>query len=193
MKSLNLNLSRLWWIPLLTGLISIGLGIWIFLAPILAVPVMAIIFAACLLAVGILNIALGTMTRSVSPIWGWNLALGIIEIIGGVWMLCLPPTAMEIAFLFIVGIMVLVAAINAVSESFVLAANNGWWAAWSILLLIATIVLAIIMFGNPLAWGAASVICLGCALICFGSYRIGLSIALKRLGKKAAREIGISI
>lgn len=181
--TISAKIKKLWWIPLITGLICLGLGIWVLLAPVSAVPVMAIIFAACLLGAGILNMVLGCATRSGSPVWGWALVLGILEIMAGVWMLCLPTMQMEVAFIFIVGIMVLVGAINALAESFALAARNVWWVIWSVLLLIATIVMAVIMFANPIAWGSFSIICLGCALVFFGAYRIGLAVTLRSWGR----------
>lgn len=184
MNNISTKLKRMWWIPLLTGLICLGLGIWVFLAPLEAVPVLAIIFAICMLGAGLLNLTLGFNTRTGSPVWGWAVALGILEIIAGIWMLCLPAPQLEIAFIFIVGIMVLVGAVNAVAESFALASVSGWWAIWSVLLLIAVIGLAIVMFANPLSWSSTTVICLGCALVCFGAYRIGLSIALLSLSRR---------
>lgn len=191
MKSLSKNLKRLWWIPLITGIICLGLGIWEMLVPQEAIPILAIVFAACMLLAGVLNIILGCATRNASPVWGWSLALGIIEIIGGVWMLTLPLPEMTVAFILIVGFMVIVGSINAVVESFALAANNGWWVAWSVLLLIASIVLIIIMFSNPLAYGVATWICLGCALICFGTYRIGLSITLKKFTNDISSDVDL--
>lgn len=191
MKTVPQKLRKLWWIPLFTGIIALGLGIWEVLVPQEAIPVLAIVFAVCLLLTGVLNLFLGAFTRNASPIWGWGLALGIIEMIGGVWMLTLPLPEMTVAFILIVGFMVIVASINAVVESFSLAADNGWWVAWSILLLIAAIVLIIIMFSNPLAYGVAAWICLGCALMCFGVYRIGLSFVLKKFSKKLSSDVEI--
>lgn len=193
MKATTQKLKKLWWIPLITGIIALGLGIWELLVPQEAIPVLAIVFGACLCLAGVLNIVLGCTTRNASPVWGWSLALGIIEIIGGVWMLTLPMPEMEISFILIVGFMVIVGAINACVESFALAANNGWWVAWSILLLIASIVLIMIMFSNPLAYGVASWICLGCALITFGTYRIGLAFTLRRWTKNIDSDIDLLI
>lgn len=181
MTNIGKRISNLWWIPLLTGIVCLGFGIWIFLAPVQAVPVMAVVFAIGLLLTGLLNLILGCATRNSISVWGWALVLGLIEIIAGVWMLCLPEAEMEVAFLFIVGIMVLTAALNAIVEAFTLSARNVWWAIWSVMLLMATVALAIIMFANPVAWGATSVICLGCAMIFFGTYRIGLAVTLRRL------------
>ena len=100
---------------------------------------------------------------------------------------------MVISFVLIVGFMVIVGAINACVESFTLAANNGWWVFWSVLLLLASIVLILIMFSNPLAYGVASWICLGCALITFGTYRIGLAFTLRKWTKNIDSDIDLLI
>lgn len=191
MKTNTQRLKKLWGIPLITGLICLGLGIWELMVPQEALPILAIVFGACLILAGVLNMTLGCATRNASPVWGWSLALGIIEVIGGVWMLCLPIPEMVIAFILIVGFMVIVGAINACVESFTLARNNGWWVAWSILLLVATVILVLIMFSNPLTYGVASWLCLGWALICFGAYRIGLAFALRKLSKTIASNINL--
>ena len=193
MKTATRQLKTFWWIPLLTGIVCLGLGIWELLVPREAIPVLAVVFGACLCLAGTLNIVLGGTTRGSSPVWGWSLALGIIEIIGGVWMLTLPMPEMVISFVLIVGFMVIVGAINACVESFTLAANNGWWVFWSVLLLLASIVLILIMVSNPLAYGVASWICLGCALITFGTYRIGLSFTLRRWTKNIDSDIDLLI
>lgn len=108
-------------------------------------------------------------------------------------MLTLPMPEMVISFVLIVGFMVIVGAINACVESFTLAANNGWWVFWSVLLLLASIVLILIMFSNPLAYGVASWICLGCALITFGTYRIGLAFTLRKWTKNIDSDIDLLI
>lgn len=169
---------------MLTGLVCLGLGIWLFIAPAEALPLISVIFAACLLGAGCLNLFLGTSTRKILTVWGWAIALGIIEIIGGIWLLSLPVQAMEAAFIYITGIMVLVAAINAVAEAFTLSTNNVWWTIWSVLLLVAVIVMSIIMFSSPIAWGTLSIIYLAAALVCFGVYRIGLATTLKRMANR---------
>lgn len=180
MKTTTQKLKKLWWIPLITGIICLGLGVWELLIPQEAILVLAIVFGICLCLIGVLNIVLGCSTRSGTLTWGWSVALGIIEIIGGVWMLTHPMPEMVISFVFIVGFMVILGTINACVEFFSMVADNGRWVACSVLLLIVDIVLIMIMFSNPIAYGVVSWICLGCALIVFGINRIGLSFTLRR-------------
>lgn len=92
------GISRYWWLPLLTGLLCIALGLWTIFAPSSALPAMAFAFAYCLIALGIFDGLWGLTTTRVNPSWGWDVCLAVIDIIAGVWMLTLDPTQMTIAF-----------------------------------------------------------------------------------------------
>ena len=55
MKEYNLKgaVTSLWWFPLVTGLIGIGLGIWVLAAPIASITTFAIAFAICIAIAGV--------------------------------------------------------------------------------------------------------------------------------------------
>lgn len=173
------GVSHLWWIPLITGIVSIGLGIWCLWSPTSSLPVLAYIFASCFCGAGILNLILSGIGMRVHIGWGWTMALGLLEIICGLWMFFLPVAQLTVVFMLIIGIWILVAAVNAVCESFAMASFSSGWFLWSIVLLIATIFFAIVFLSNPIAGGVAVWIWLGISLITFGAYRLSFASRMK--------------
>lgn len=171
-----------WWIPMITGLLAIGLGIWCLCDPSGSLPVLAYTFAACLVFAGCMNFSFAIMTSNRYSGWGWSIALGILELIGGVWLWCLPMPILIIAFMYIIGIWILVVAINGISEACVMSSVSPGWIIWTILLLLATIAFAIVFVSNPLLSGITEWIWLGICLITYGAYRISFSIRIKQLG-----------
>lgn len=173
-------MSRLWWVPLITGLICLGLGIWTLCCPAQSLPILAYTFAGCLIAAGVLNVGYAFIGTGL-PNWGWSLVLGLLELVAGVWMFSLPTLEVTETFIFIIGIWLLVAAINSVGEASMLSVISGWGLVWMILLLIATVFLVVIFLTSPIEGGIVSWLWLGISLITFGVYRICLSFSLRKL------------
>ena len=172
MSTLRTGLRHLIWLPVITGLISIGLGIWCLCSPMTSLEVFAYVFAGCLCVAGALNLFLAFGNRSVGWSWGWALAAGILELFCGIWMFTMPAPVLTGAFIFFIGIWIIVAAINALCESFVISSYSPGWTIFSILLLIATVVLACIFLSNPISGGIAVWLWIGLSLIFFGVYRL---------------------
>lgn len=181
--NLQTGMKRLIWLPIVTGLIAIALGIWCLCDPTVSLKIFAYVFAGALCASGLINVILGISNKSIGWNWGWALAIGIIEIFCGVWMYCLPSMMMTSVFMFIIGIWILVAAINALCESFMMASHSPAGTVFSILLLLATIVFAIMFMSNPLTGGIAVWLYIGLSLIFFGCYRLIFASTLRRIGK----------
>lgn len=178
----TLSFSRYWWVPLISGLIFIGLGVWTLCAPAESIEVLAYAFAILFTIAGIFYIGFACFASRWSSDWGWSLALGILEVIAGVWLLCLPAPQLTFAFMFIAGFYLLFAAINAVCESFAMSAGSTGWTIWSVIFLILTIVFIVIFLSNPIAGGIAVWLWLGLSLICFGIFRLVVAGKLKTLG-----------
>lgn len=175
-------ISRFWWLPLLTGLIAIGFGIWCLCAPMQSLPVMAYVFAGIMCAAGVANLVVAFSNTSYSG-WGWSLCLAILELIAGIWMFCIPAPELTLTFMYIIGIWILVVAINGVCESCMLMAYNPVWVIWMILLLFCTIGFSIIWLTNPIQSLYVEWLWLGISLIAYGLYRVSFSISMKRLGR----------
>lgn len=181
--NLQTGLKRLTWLPIVTGLIAIALGIWCLCDPTVSLKIFAYVFAGALCLSGLLNVILALSNSRIGWNWGWALAIGIIEIFCGVWMYTLPDMLMTSVFMFIIGIWILVAAINALCESFVMSSHSPFWTWISVLLLLATIVFAIIFMTNPLTGGIAVWLYIGLSLIFFGCYRLIFACTVRRISK----------
>ncbi len=179
-KLSDYKISRLWWVPLVTGLISLGLGVWTILCPAESLPILAYTFAACLIAAGVLNVGYAFIGSGL-PNWGWSLVLGILEFVAGAWLFSLSAPAATSAFIFIMGIWLLVAAINSIGEASMLSVVSGWGMVWMIFLLICTMALVVIFLSAPIQGGIVVWLWLGISLITFGIFRISLSFSLRKL------------
>lgn len=179
----TLGFSRYWWIPLLSGLIFIAFGIWTLCCPAESLVVLAYAFAICFTIAGLFYIGFAFAVSSWSSDWGWNLAIGILEVILGVWLLFLPADQLTVAFMFIAGFCLLFAAINSVCVSFAVSAGSVGWTIFSVIFLILTIACTVIFLSNPIVGGIAVWLWLGLSMICYGVFKLVLAGQLKTLGR----------
>ncbi|MCM1368938.1 MAG: DUF308 domain-containing protein [Candidatus Amulumruptor caecigallinarius] len=175
------NISKYWWLPLVTGIVAIGLGIWTLVCPAESIEVLAYIFAGCLCAAGVLNLAYAILSPGIKSNWGWAMAIGLLDLIAGIWMFCLPPASMTVTFMFIAGIWLLVVIINSICEACAISAYANNWLIWMLLVLFASLVLCVFFLSGPIADGVAVWLWLGFSLIVFGIYRVILSLKIKKI------------
>lgn len=186
MKNLNNNnvgISRYWWMPMLTGLVSIAIGIWCLCSPESSLPVLAYAFCICLCAMGFVNLVYAFANMGGHYGWGWSLAYGIIEILCGVWLFSLPVAAMTTAFIYAIGLYIIFVAINAICESVMIYNYASFWIGWLVALLLVTIICSLIFLAGPIAGGVAVWLYIGISFICYGVYRILLSAKLRRINQ----------
>ncbi|MBD5227223.1 MAG: hypothetical protein HDS67_04125 [Bacteroidales bacterium] len=173
------GITRYWWLPLITGLVCIALGIWAICAPAQSLPVLAMAFAIGLLAVGFFDAIWGFSTVKHNPGWGWDICLAVIDIIAGIWMLTMTPAEMTLTFLYIIGIWLIFAAFNAVGLLFSASLFSTGATILATLLLIGTLFFSFWLIFNPIGLGLMAWIWIGVALLCYGTYRIALAFKLK--------------
>lgn len=184
MPSFETRITRLWWIPLITGLLCLGLGVWCLVSPLTSIPFMAYAFAGVLCVAGLFNIWFSVANANIAPNWGWALALGLLEIVAGGWMFCLSPAEAEITFVWIIGIWLLVVSINAICETCMLGGGRSWgWSIFTALLLVATIIFAVFLLSSPMMTIMAGWLYLGISLITFGVYRICVSFKVRSISR----------
>lgn len=180
----NNAITRFWWFPLITGLLSVGVGVWCLLCPAQSLPVLAVVFAICIIAAGLLNIAFGIANTAPHSNWGWSLALGIFELIVGVWLFMIPEPALVSTFIFTVGIYLVVVTINAICETCVLSSYANDWTVWLLGFLLITLVFALVFLAGPVAGGIAVWLYIGISFITFGIYRLILAAKLRKINKR---------
>lgn len=181
-------MHRMWWIPLLTGVLSIALGVWCFCSPMTSLPVFAIFFACILFVAGVMNLSYAISNRRVNTNWGWSLAMGILELICGVWLYTMPVPRLTVVFVYAVGFWLIFAAINSICEAFTLARYGWGWTLLMVLLLAVTILFAFWFVSDPILGLEAGWLWVGISFITFGCYRIGLAFMLNSINAKAGKQ-----
>lgn len=175
------KIRHLWWLPLISGLICIGLGIWTLCSPQTSLPVLAYIFAGCLCAAGLVELIFSFSMSRYNTYWGWSFVLGILDLVAGVWLFCLPVNVLTTAFIFIAGIWLLVVAIESLAEACVMSAVSPAWMFLMILMLFAVIILMSIFLFNPIAGFETVWLWLGISLIMYGCYRLMIAGRLRSI------------
>lgn len=175
------GITKYWWLPLITGLVCLGLGVWSICSPSQSLPVLATIFAIGILIVGIFDFVWGIATSKHNPGWGWDLCLGVIDIIVGIWMLTMSTQQLTLTFLYIVGIWLIFAAFNGIGQMFAISVYNPLATVIACLLLVATIFFSFWIIVNPVALGVTAWMWIGIALCCYGVFRISVSFKIKSL------------
>ncbi len=179
--------ARYWWLPVLTGILSIGLGIWVLASPATSMSALAYTFAVVICAAGFLNVAFALMSVGSLTGWGWKLAMGAVEIICGIWLLLLPEATMTAAFIYGVGFYLIFLVLNAISETVLYYGTTKLWLAVLISFIVCTLVLALIFLAGPLAGGIAVWLYIGIAFITFGFYRALIGIRIYQANKELER------
>lgn len=177
------GITRYWWIPLITGILSIVIGIWCFCAPVESMITLAYVFAGILCATGIFNLAFAFSNTRLFPMWGWSLCLGILELMCGVWMFCLPPAAMTVVFIYAIGFYLIFAAINAICESCTFYGYSTDWFGWILAILLVTLFFAVLFMTGPVAGGIAVWMYIGISFILFGIYRLIYSAKIRKFNR----------
>lgn len=178
------GVTKYWWIPLITGLMAIGIGVWCLCSPSTSLPVLAYTFAVIFCIAGFFNTIFSLINRKLHPGWGWSLALGLMEIGVGVWLLCLPVPQLTVTFIYAVGIYLLFAAINAICEICSVYTGVFSWVGWLVALLLVTILFAFIFLAGPVMGGVTVWLWIGISFIFFGCYRISLSFVIRKINRK---------
>lgn len=190
---MNLNLiykggiTRYWWMPMLTGLLSIAIGIWCLCSPEESLNILATVFAAILASAGFFNLIFATANAARYPSWGWSLAMGILELVGGIWMLCLPEGALIATFVYIIGFFLIFAVINAICDACTFYGYASDWFGWIMAILLLTLFFAILFLAGPIGGGIAVWLYIGLSFISFGLYRIIIAAKIRRINKRLTK------
>lgn len=175
------GITRIWWIPMITGIISIAIGVWCFCSPESSLSVLAYVFAACVIGAGVLNTLFAIINSPHNHEWGLNLLLGLIEGGIGIWLFCLPQNVLITTFIYTVGIYLIFVTITAICATCSLYNTSSDWTGWLLALLLCTLVFAIIFIAGPIGGGIAVWLYIGISFITFGAYRIIFATKLSRI------------
>lgn len=172
-----------WWLMLIAGLLSITLGIVIFVFPLQSYVTLAILFGVLMLLVGAAQLIVGVTSGNYIAMRGYVIVGGVMDLILGIF-LCVYPGISLVALPIIMGLWMLynsfvIIAFGGDLETFRLG-GSGMVIAGGVLLLL----LSIIVLLNPFSAGVATVIVFaGIGLIVFGFLMLALAMKLRDIHK----------
>ena len=171
---------KLWYLPLLAGIVLIGMGLWTFKESVDSYIVLAFLFSLGFVLSGLIESIFSIVNRDVIDSWGWHLVMGIFTLIVGVLMFMNPDITM-LTLPFYVGFVILFRSMNAISVALDL--KSYGILDWGNILAIGIVgvFLAFVLLWNPLFAGLSIVVWTGIALVIAGLLNIMISLKLKKI------------
>ena len=112
-----------WWLFLLTGILLIVVGLWVFASPLASYLSLSFIFAFGILFTGVFEVIFAISNRKTMDNWGWTLSSGILDLVIGFYLMAYP--AITIAILpLILGFWLLFRGFSAIENSAGALPNN---------------------------------------------------------------------
>ena len=174
------NSIKYWYIPLIVGLLFIGVGIYTFMSPIESYSALSTIFSVSFLFIGLSEIFFSIANRDEIDNWGWTLIFGIFTFVLGVLLVMNPAISMTTLPIY-VGFLVLFRSIGGIS--FAIELKNNGILDWGNLMLIGVlgVLFSFLLLWNPFFAGITIVFWTGLSLISGGIFSIYLSLKLKKI------------
>lgn len=169
-----------WWLSLILGILFVAVALILMFFPLQSYGVLAILFSITMFVSGIFEITFSVSNKKALPGWGWYLALGVLDLILGVFLLIYPGLSMAV-IPFIFGFWLMFRGFSIIGYSIDLqrfgSKNWGWYLALGIL----TIICAVGVIFYPVA-GAFSVVYIIAFIFLFlGIARVMLAFDLRNL------------
>ena len=171
-----------WWLVLILGIISIGLGIWALANPGAGFSAVSLIVAIDFIVVGVFSVAYVIANRDIIPAWGWDLVAAIIILLLGIAVAAIPGLSESIAiWLFTFGF--IFKGIFSIFKAFTFKSEGvkGW--GWVLALGIITLILGIMLIVNPIV-SALSID----LLAAFGMFSFGISMIVTSIQMSKAKS-----
>ncbi|MDR0866383.1 MAG: HdeD family acid-resistance protein [Candidatus Symbiothrix sp.] len=175
-----------WWISLLIGILFIVASLLLFFNPSESYVAIAFAFAVLMIVVGIFEIIFSLSNKNILPGWGWYLALGILDLVLGFFLLVYPALS-EAIIPYLLAFWMMFRGFSIIGYSLDLQqfGNRTW--GWYLALGILSIVCAIGVIFFPAAGAFSVVYILAFIFLFLGIARILLAFELKNLHKDSDR------
>jgi uncharacterized membrane protein HdeD (DUF308 family) len=177
------ELGKMWWLPLLRGILLAVLGIYALVNPGMTIAVFAQVMGFFLVIDGCFAVLAGVLAQV--PSRGWTVMRGTISIVGGVFVFANPiivagVTAVAIIYLvafalILSGILEIVAAIQDRKHI----EGEGWLIFSGTL----AVIFGVLLLIAPLSFGLLMVRFLGALAIVLGIAMVAFAFRLKALAK----------
>jgi uncharacterized membrane protein HdeD (DUF308 family) len=174
-----------WWLFLLTGILLLIVGLWVFASPAASYLSLSFIFSMGILFTGIFEIAFALSNRKTMHSWGWTLASGVLDLVIGFYLLSYPGITMTV-LPFILGFWLLFRGFSAVGSAFDMKSmgDKNW--GWSLFLGVAIVFFGVMVLAIP-AFGVVNIIIwTGSAFVLAGIFRIYLALKLRKIKRIAS-------
>lgn len=183
----NSGLNKVWWVPLLTGLIFIAFGVWFFCGEGYTQDVEAYIFAGAIGFVGLCNVFYGILNFNTNQGYGWALAGGVAEILLSVFVFCIPTHLLVDVFIYGSALYIILMTVYSFFDGVVvMSSGKGMVAIFSVLLIAAFGFACVVLFGmggtdiDYRTWILLS-------FACYGAYRVLFAFRLRALNEEYRR------
>lgn len=174
---------KYWWVSLIIGILSLGIGIWCLVSPPTTLAALTILFVIAFIVGGILEIIFAISNRKSLDGWGFTLAAGIIAFAFGIVLWLMPNIATTTFLIYFVGLWIMFRSIWGIGISVELQRIKvkGW--GWLLALSILGVLFSFAFIIVP-AFGAGVIIALAAlAFIFYGAFRVYLAFKFKSWGK----------
>lgn len=168
-------LARNWWAVALRGVAAVAFGLVALFAPGATLLSLVIVFAALMLADGVLNLIAGVRSARRHERWGMLILQGLASLVAAAVAVLLPGLTV-LAFVYLIAGWAVVSGALAIAAAVRLRGDHGrWWmgfggfisVVWGVLLAIAPLVGALVLTW----WIGAYAIVFGVSLLVLG-YRL---------------------
>lgn len=179
---------RHWWLLMLAGVLSVALGIAVFVFPLESYVTLSILFGIMILISGAAQLIIAATSGNYLMMRGYIIVGGIIDLLLGIF-LCIYPAVSLFTLPIMMGICLLYHSFMIISfggdiETFRLH-GGAWIICGGVLLLI----LSILVLVNPLSVGIDTVIVIaGLGLLMLGVMMCAIALKLKDLHTRIERE-----
>lgn len=174
------NTVKHWYLSMFVGILFIILGIYVFTVPLETYVTLSYIFSISFLVSGILDIYFSISNRNSLSGWGWQLALGIMTLFIGIYLLANPAISITTLPLY-VGFVLMFHSIMGIGFAFDLKEIKSLkWGDLAILSILSLLV-SFFLIAHPIFTGFSLVWLTAFSFIFFGISAIVLSFKIKKL------------
>ncbi len=169
--------SRLWWLTLLRGLVSIALGLVAILWPGLSIQAFFLVFGFFSLLDGVIALGTGIVFRGTS--WGWTVFQGVAGILLGLLAIIHPLTVAAVIVIFL-AMWALVVGLFGVAVAFQLRGSGQRSWLWAVTSGVVTSLLGVYFLVNPEVGAAFLAVTVGLFVLVAGCVLVFGAIQLRR-------------
>ncbi|MBB3973588.1 HdeD family acid-resistance protein [Hansschlegelia beijingensis] len=170
-------LAKNWWAIALRGVLAIVVGLIALAAPGLALLSFALVFAAYLIADGLVGVTSAIWAARSHERWGMLLAEGVLNLVVGV-VAAFFPLAAVLAFALLAAFWALVTGGLMLASAYSLTAKHGRW--WMVLSGVVSIVFGIALLIAPLLGAVVLTWWFAGYALAFGAFMLVLAFRLRK-------------